>query len=142
MKKALRSPVLYVVLAGVMILIGVQLFRPRAAVKHFTLNEFEQRVSSGQVASATLHDGSNKLTGRLKGPGGVNSGAQYDVTYPDRFTSEMTQMLLDRGVAQVSAKHSKSPLWVSLLLNFAPILLLFGGFIFILNSMLAATCSE
>jgi cell division protease FtsH len=135
MKKALRSPLLYVVLVGVLVLIGVQIFRPKPTIQHYTLSQFEQKIASGQVASATLHDGSNKVSGRLKGANGTNSGARYDATYPDRFTDQLTQSLLDKGVGQVSAKHSKSSLWVSLLLNFAPILLLFGGFIFILNSM-------
>jgi cell division protease FtsH len=135
MKKALRSPVLYLLLAGVIVLVGVEILRPRPTIQHLNLNTFEQRIASGDVASATLHDGSNKVSGRLKATGGASSGAQYDVTYPDRYTSQLTQLLLDKGVPDVSAKHSKSSLWVSLLLNFAPILLLFGGFIFILNSM-------
>jgi len=135
MKKALRSPLLYVVLAGALILIGVQILRPKPTVKHFTLSQFEQEITSGHVASAALHDGSNKVSGRLKGADGGNTGIRFDATYPDRYTGQLTQLLLDKGVPDVSAKHSKSSLWVSLLLNFAPILLLFGGFIFILNSM-------
>ncbi len=135
MKKALRNPLLYVLLAGVLVLVGVLVFRPHTKVQHFSLNEFEQKVTSNQVDSATLHDGSNKVTGRLKATGGGLVGDQYDASYPDRYTGQLTQLLLDKGVSEVSAKHTKSSIWMSLLLNFAPILLLFGGFIFILNSM-------
>jgi cell division protease FtsH len=135
MKKVLRSPVLYVLLAGVLVIIAVQIFRPRPTVQHLTLTTLEQKVAAGEVASATLHDGSNKVSGRLKAATGSSAGAQYDATYPDRYTAQLTQLLIDKGVPDVSAKHSKSSIWVSLLLNFAPILLLFGGFMFILNSM-------
>ncbi len=135
MKKALRSPVPYILLSAAVILIGVQVFRPHPTVQHLSLNVLEQKITSGQVASATLHDGSNKVSGRLKTAGSILPGDRYDATYPDRYTPQLTQLLIDRGVPDVSAKHSKSSLWVSLLLNFAPILLLFGGFVFILNSM-------
>ena len=135
MKKALRSPLLYVVVVAIVVLTGIAVFRSRPTVEHYTLNQFEQKVTSGQVSSATLHDGSNTVTGRLRGPDGGDTGTRYTVTYPDRYTSELTQLLLDKHVPQVSAKHTKSSLWVSVLLNFAPILLLFGGFVFILNSM-------
>ncbi len=135
MKKVLRNPVLYIVLAGVLVVVAVVVFRPQPSVQHLTLNELEQKIASGDVASATLHDGSNKVSGRLRPPVGAQLGAQYDATYPDRFTDQLTKDLLAAHVPEVSAKHSKSSIWVSLLLNFAPILLLFAGFIFILNSM-------
>ncbi len=135
MKKALRNPVLYLLLAGVLVVVGIQLFRSKPTIQHLSLNAFEAKIAAGDVASATLHDGSNKVSGRLRGANGAANGPQYDSTYPDRYTGQLTQSLLDKGVPEVSAKHSKASLWVNLLLNFAPILLLFGGFIFILNSM-------
>jgi cell division protease FtsH len=135
MKKALRSPIPYILLAAALVLIGVAVFRPKPTIQHLSLGVLEQKINSGQIASATLHDGSNKVSGRLKPAPGYYVGAQYDATYPDRYTTTLTQLLLDKGVPDVSAKHTHSSIWVSLLLNFAPILLLFGGFIYILNSM-------
>ena len=135
MKKVLRSPFLYVGLLGLIILIGYLIIRPRPTVEHLMLNQFEQKVNGGQVASATLHDGSDEVTGRLKPASGHGTGDRYTVTYPDRYTDQLTQLLLDQNVAQISAKHSSSPIWVGILEDFGPILLLFGGFIFILNTM-------
>ena len=135
MKKALKSPVLYALVAAAIILIAVQIFRPRPSIEHPTLNAFEQMVADNKVASATMHDGSNKVSGRFKGFDGGNTGLQYEVAYPDRYTPQLTQLLIDKGVSQVSAKHNKSSIWINLLLNFLPIVLLFGGFIFIINSM-------
>jgi cell division protease FtsH len=135
MKKVLRSPLLYLLVAGVLALVVLEVFRVRTPVQHLSLNAFEQKVNNGEVASATLHDGSNKVTGELKPAPGSFIPADYDATYPDRYTPELTQLLLDKGVPKVTAKHSKSSIWMSLLLNFAPILLLFAGFIYILNNM-------
>src|SRR5262249_45943957 len=48
----------------------------------------------------------------------------------------LTQLLLGtRGIATVSVKHSSGSVWFGLLDNFGPILLLFVGFVFILNTM-------
>ncbi len=135
MKKALRSPIPYILLAAALALVAFAVFRPKPTIQHLSLSVLEQKINSGQIASATMHDGSDKVSGRLKPAAGFYVGAQYDATYPDRYTTTLTQLLLDKGVPEVSAKHSHSSIWVSLLLNFAPILLLFGGFIYILNSM-------
>jgi cell division protease FtsH len=134
MKKALRSPVAYVLLAGVLLLLAVNLLRGGPHVDKLNLNTFIQDINEGKVASATLHDSSATATGRLKAPDG-SDGDHYQVSYPERYAPELTQQLIDHKVPQVGAKHSKGSIWVSVLLNFLPILLLFGGFLFILNSM-------
>ncbi|HSS11309.1 MAG TPA: ATP-dependent zinc metalloprotease FtsH [Acidimicrobiales bacterium] len=135
MKKALRSPVVYVLLAAAVALFAFNVFRSGPHVDKLSLNAFEQKVNTGQVASATLHDGDNKVTGRLKAPDGSANGPRFQASYPDRYSPVLTQLLLDKGVPEVTAKHTKSSIWVGLLLNFLPILLLFAGFLFILNSM-------
>src|SRR6202035_4475189 len=134
MKKALRSPVAYVLLAGVLLLLAINLLRGGPHVDKLTLNTFIQDINEGKVASATLHDSSATVTGQLKAADGSN-GVHYQVTYPERYASSLTQQLIDHKVPQVGSKHSKGSVWVSVLLNFLPILLLFGGFLFILNSM-------
>src|SRR3984957_11373150 len=135
MKKVLRSPILYIGLAALVILVAFEIFRPQPKVDHLTLKMFEQKVSSGQVATATIHDGSDQVSGRFTGKGGAATGERYSVTYPDRYTTTITQLLLDKNIPVVSVKHSSTSFWVTLLDDFGPILLLFAGFIFILNSM-------
>jgi cell division protease FtsH len=123
-----------VLLAAVIAALAFSMLQSGPHVEKLSLDAYLQKVDDGRVASATLHDGANKVTGRLKGPDGQPAG-RYEASYPDRYTSELTQQLLDHGVAGVTATHSKQSFWVGLLLNFLPILILFGGFIFILNSM-------
>ncbi len=134
MKKLVRSPVAYVLLLVVVLLVALSAFRSSPHVDKLSLDEYLQKVDNGQVASAALHDGSNKVTGRLKAPDGTN-GDRYEATYPDRYTSTLTQTLVDHKVSDITASHSKQSFWVGLLLNFLPIVILFGGFLFILNSM-------
>ncbi|HEX3425844.1 MAG TPA: ATP-dependent zinc metalloprotease FtsH [Acidimicrobiales bacterium] len=134
MKKAVRSPILYIVVAAVLVLIAFEALHSGSNVDHLTLKQFQQKVDSGQVATATIHDGSDYVSGNLKGAGGA-TGQSYQVTYPDRYTTTMTELLLSKNVPTVSVKHSSSSIWSELLYNFGPILLLFVGFIFILNAM-------
>jgi cell division protease FtsH len=134
MKKALRSPVGYVLLAGALLVIALNLLRGGPHVTKLSLNAFTQDVIDGKVASATLHDPDAKVTGQLKASDGGN-GDHYVASYPDRYAPTLTQLLLDHRVPDVTSKHSKGSAWVGFLLNFLPIVLLFGGFLFILNSM-------
>jgi len=134
MKKALRSPVAYVLLAGALLLVGVNLLRAGPHVTKLSLNAFTLDITQGKVASATLHDADAKVTGQLKAADGTD-GDHYEASYPERYASTLTQQLLDNHVAAVTSKHTKGSAWLSLLLNFLPIVLLFGGFLFILNSM-------
>src|SRR5580704_1973257 len=134
MKKLVRSPIAYVLLLVVVLLVALSAFRGSPRVDKLSLDQYLQKVDSGQVASATLHDGSNKVNGRLKSTDGT-AGVRYEASYPDRYSSTLTQDLLDHKVSDITATHSKQSFWVGLLFNFLPILILFGGFIFILNSM-------
>jgi cell division protease FtsH len=134
MKKALRSPVAYVLLAGALLLLAVNLLRAGPHVTKLSLNAFTQDINDGKVASAVLHDADAKVTGQLMAADG-SSGDHYEASYPARYAPTLTQLLLDHRVPEVSAKHSKGSAWVGFLLNFLPIVLLFGGFLWILNSM-------
>ena len=100
MKKALRSPVTYVLLIAVGLVVAFSLLRSSPHVDQLALGDYLQKVDSGQVASATLHDGSNKVTGRLKAPDGSANGDRYEATYPDRYSSILTQDLLGHKVAE------------------------------------------
>ncbi|HLY84327.1 MAG TPA: ATP-dependent zinc metalloprotease FtsH [Acidimicrobiales bacterium] len=134
MKKVLRSPIAYVLLAGALLLLAINVFRGGSHVEKLSLNTFTQDIADGKIASATLHDSDSKVTGRLAAANG-GQGDRYQVTYPERYAPQLTQQLIDHKVPQVTATHTKGSIWVSLLLNFLPIVLLFGGFLFILNTM-------
>jgi hypothetical protein len=56
MKKLVRSPIAYVLLLVVVLLIALSAFRTSPHVDKLSLDDYLQKVDSGQVASATLHD--------------------------------------------------------------------------------------
>ena len=119
----------------VVLLVALSAFRSSPHVDKLSLDEYQQKVDNGQVAQPPSMTASNKVTGRLKAPDGTKATA----TRPPIRTatpSTLTQKLRrPQGLRHHRVRHSKQSFWVGLLLNFLPILLLFGGFLFILNSM-------
>ena len=76
------------------------------------------------VVTATIHDGSDQVTGQLK------DGTNYVVQYPDRLHQTLTTEILASG-ATVKVSHAKSNPWLSALgVTYLPIILLFGLVLF------------
>jgi cell division protease FtsH len=129
MKKVLRSPFAYLGLAAV---VGFLLFSVLSSGpdrKTISLGEFEHDLKvPGTVVTTTIHDGSDSVTGTLK------DGTNFVVQYPDRLTEPLTNQILASG-ATVKVSHSRSNPWLSGLLSYVPLVILFGLFLFALNAM-------
>jgi cell division protease FtsH len=129
MKRVLRSRVTYVVLALIAVLALFSALRGSPDRTTLSLSQFNQDLATkGMVVSATIHDSSDEVTGKLA------DGTSYVVQYPDRLTESLTTKLLASG-ATVTTEHSKSNPWLTVLEDALPFLLLFAGFIVLLNIM-------
>src|SRR3954452_12425242 len=127
MKKLLRTPGFIIVFALVALLIMANLLRGGSSVEKPTLDTYLTRVAEGDVRTAQL-SGQDTIKGEF------TDGHKYTVGVTPEYTDEITQKLLDAKV-KVQEKPKKDNVWLSLLLNFLPIILLFAGFLFIINSM-------
>jgi cell division protease FtsH len=129
MKRVLRSRVTYVVLALVAVLVLFSVLRGSPSRTTLSLSQFDQDLATkGTVVSATIHDSSDEVTGKLA------DGTAFVVQYPDRLTESLTTKLLASG-ATVSTSHAKSNPWLTILEDALPFLLLFVGFIVLINIM-------
>jgi cell division protease FtsH len=127
MKKVARSPITYIALALLLALLLFSVLRSGPSRTTLTLGQFEHDLSTpGTVATATIHDGSDAVTGRLK------DGTNYVVQYPDRLTESLTNKILASG-AVTTVSHSKSNPWLQVVQDYLPLLLLFGLFLFVIN---------
>ena len=112
MRKALRSPVTYVVLGAVVALLLFSSLRSGPSRTTLSLSEFEHDLSvPGSVVSAVIHDSSDEVTGKLK------NGTDFVVQYPDRLTAQLTTQLNASG-ADVKVSHAKSNPWLSALASY------------------------
>ena len=130
MKKAVRSPIAYVVLAVAVALLIFSVVRSGPSRTTLSLSQFDHDLGvPGSVVNAVVHDGSDQVTGQLK------DGTNFVVQYPDRLTETLTTQILASG-ATVKVTHAKSNPWLSaLVFTYLPIVLLFGLVLFLINSL-------
>ena len=133
MRRVFRSAVFYVVLALVVLAVATTFLGGKSSRQKLKLDELVRLVQDDKVATAQIVDGQDQVKGDLKAPNSKGESG-YEARYPADYTERLTQLMLDHGV-QVDPKVHHDNLFVSLLGTFLPILLLFGGFLFIVNSM-------
>jgi cell division protease FtsH len=124
-----RSAAFYVVAALVVLVIVSNLLKGGGRVEKLSLSEFERRLAAGEVRSATLHDKDNVAKGEL------SDGTNYRVSYPAEYADELTKELRAQDDVKVEVDRQKESVWLSVLLNFLPFLLLIGVFVFFMNHM-------
>ncbi len=129
MKKVLRSPVVWALLAVILALLLFDALRSGPSQTSVGLSEYESDLAAKTVVTAVIHDGSDSVTGKLR------DGTNYVVQYPDRLTQPLTDKIVASG-ASVKVSHSKSNPWITIFLeNYLPIILIVGLFLFALNSL-------
>jgi cell division protease FtsH len=96
------------------------------------LSAFQSEVADGDVVTAEIHDRQNRITGELEADDGTRT--EYAVTYPGEYAETLTAQLVDAGV-EVQTDNAGSPLWVELLIQWVPLVLLVGAFVWLIGSM-------
>jgi len=129
MRKFLRSPVFWVVVALLAFLIVSSFMRGGSSVEKPTLDAYLAQVDKGDVRTADLI-GNDEVKGEY------TNGKKYEVGITPEFSDEMTNRLLEaKVVPKVTEKPKKDNVWLSILINFLPFILLLAGFLFIVNTM-------
>jgi cell division protease FtsH len=128
-KKRLSRPlVLYLAIAVIALIAGAVWLRSGSSPKKLSLDEYQREIASGNVADATLKDHDHEVSGKLK------DGTSYTVNFPEQYGDELTTQLTDANV-KLNVDQQKESIWISLLFTLLPILLLFGLFLLLMNSM-------
>ncbi len=157
MKKFARSPGFYVLVALVVLLSMGAVVNRRSDVEKLSSQEFYKLVESGKVVrepAPVVQDRSDVVTGRfwigaipkeLNGEKALDKDAvklvkdfekktkPFKVTYAKADDEKIIEALRINDVPYKVNKEDQS-LWVSLLFNFLPILLMIGLFMWIINS--------
>jgi cell division protease FtsH len=94
-------------------------------------NEFQAKVDAGQVAEAVF--AGNRISGKLK-PGADLAAAKSFYTYGPTQNEELVKTLIKSG-AQVTFRDSQGSPWALMLIQWAPIALLIGFWIFMMRQM-------
>ena len=130
MKKLLRSPASYVLLALLGVVVIGTLARSGDKPTKLRLDQFEQKVAAGEVRTATIADRDGTVSGELL------NGDKYKVNYVRDDSEQLGEILRTAEMPpEVKVDHQKDPVWWAILQTFLPVLLLVGAFIFVMNSM-------
>ena len=92
------------------------------------LDEFTERLSDGDVETATIYNERSTVEGEL------TDGTRYRVTFPEAYGETLTTDLLAEGV-EADADTDDGSTFVDLLLGLLPTLLVVGVFIWFVTQM-------
>ena len=130
MHKLVRSVAFWIVVALVVVLGASQLLSNGESREKLRYDEFVTFVESGKVKSVKIDDNSSKISGTLQD----EERTKFHTTFVTESAERLTALLEDADVPYEVEKGGQS-FWVSLLLQFLPVLLIVGVFIFFLNAM-------
>mgnify|MGYP001459906179 CR=1 FL=1 len=130
MKRPSRNAIVYVLVGAIALFVASQWLGSGDEPTELTLSEFREHVAEGEVATATIKDRSNKITGELR------TDEEDEVAYPQEFADELAAELGDaEPPIDVEVDQQEQSLWATLLINLLPFVLLIGVFLFVMNSM-------
>ncbi len=130
MKRPSRATIAYVLLAVVALIVASQWLRGGDAREELTLTELRAHVEDDEVEKATIKDRSNEVRGELR------NGTEFKVTYPQELADELTTELSEaRPPIELDVDRQGESIWTSILVSFLPMILIFGVFLFLINSM-------
>ena len=82
------------------------------------------------MATATIKDKSHKVNGEL------TDDTEYTVAFPEEFGDELTDQISSANPpVDLEVDQQEDSIWTSLLFSLLPMIVLFGLFLFVLNSM-------
>jgi len=128
MKRTLRHPLLWVLLALGVLIASASLLGGGDEREKLPLSRLQTLAADGKVKTAEIV-GDGKVQGELK-----DNRGKYEAKFPAEYADELTTLLLKADV-NVDSKDGGQNIWFALLINFLPIVLLFGGFLWVINSM-------
>jgi len=128
MNRVFRSAIFYLLLIVAVVWV-FNLYRANAdAPQEMDVTDFEQALTDGNVKSVEF------LTKDEKAVGELDDNSRYEVFLPKDTVDDFWEIARDEDVA-ISADPQAGSLWLSVLFQFLPILLIVGFFFFLMQQM-------
>jgi cell division protease FtsH len=134
LQKLVRSVAFWVVVALVVLLVASQVLGGGDSREKIRYDEFVDFVAAGKVERVEIDDNSSKITGDLEKGTELEEGTKFRTTFVRESADRVTE-LLDEADIPYEVKKGGDSIWISLLFQFLPVLLLVGVFLFFLNAM-------
>ncbi|MEZ5317723.1 MAG: ATP-dependent zinc metalloprotease FtsH [Vicinamibacterales bacterium] len=131
MNSTLKSLLFWLVLLGVGALIWHFATNMQNPEESFKFSEFMDRVRNGQVVAVEFVG--NQISGTLLSTNDV-AGARFR-TYMPNGTEQMVQEELNKQKVEISARRDTGSPWTTILIGWAPIVLMIAFWIFFMRQM-------
>src|SRR5688572_32956418 len=130
MKRPSRATLGYILIGAIALFFASQFLTKDEKPEKLTLTEFTDKLADDEVATATIKDKSHEVTGEL------HDGTEFKVTFPQEFADELVEEI-DKADPPIDLEvdQQQDSIWTSLLFSLLPMIVLFGLFLFVLNSM-------
>src|SRR5687767_14561979 len=89
---------------------------------------FTNYLDRGKIDEARLYDKDHVIKGEL------DDGRKYTVKFPELYTEKMTDLVRQADV-NIEVDNQKDSVWLSLLFNFAPFILILLVIAFFMNQV-------
>jgi cell division protease FtsH len=132
LNSTLRTLLLWMVIFVVVILLWNTFQAGRPDPRELTYNEFNQQVIDGRVAEVILRD--KTIEGVFKEGGPHSKGDKFHVELPFRPESDFIDKLIAKRI-EVKAEQPKENPFFTILVAWAPVLLLVGLWVFFMRQM-------
>jgi cell division protease FtsH len=130
-KKLSRST--FLLISGVVaaaVLVSMVLTRDPSPTE-LSFTELEAKIAEGAIAEATILDRSHEVEGTL-----IENDELFISSFPAEATDELfAELRAAEPAIELDIDRQDTSIWVQLLFNLLPILLLVGIFLFFINSM-------
>jgi cell division protease FtsH len=127
--RTVRTVLIYLLVITVAIMLVNTFVSSATAPTELTLDEVQDRVTSGQVESVVIKQKSNVLEGELVS--GAAGDRSFRTAFPEGYEGDLTALLLANNVTVETDGESPS-VFEWFLTSILPYILIFGVFIFIL----------
>jgi cell division protease FtsH len=132
--RLLRGPFIWITLLLLMALFAVTEFTGTGEPEELTYGEFISAVEAGEVTTYTDFARDNRIEGELADGGTYNT--QYNAQVNDEELAEiLAQARSDGRIEEADVDNQSGNLFVSLLLQLLPFIIIFGLFFYVMTRM-------
>ena len=139
MKRLLKGPWLWIVLAVVGVLLALQYLTPNNGADEIPTSQMEQYVTSGQVKEITFVDGDQLIKATLdqgvERDGGSEVQSHYIQGQQEGILEEVRQAISDGTIEKSNSENPQPSLLGSILATLLPFALIVFLFIFLMNQV-------
>jgi cell division protease FtsH len=135
LRRTFRGPITWLVVAVVLVLALLTITTGSGGYKSVSLSTVEAAIANGQVATATLKDKEQEVDVTLRPGQRVQGATKLTSNYTVQYDLTLMDELKKAGVTSRKVNVSHSNPFLSILVNFLPIVFIFLIMIFFLNQM-------